>query len=110
LVLLNDPTFVEAARVFAAGILRDGGDDVNGKIAWAFRQALAREPRAQEIETLSRFYRRALEAYEEDTDEAKKLIGTGIAPVSDTLDPTQLAAWTGVARVILNLHETITRY
>ncbi|MCP6134711.1 DUF1553 domain-containing protein, partial [Klebsiella pneumoniae] len=52
LVLLNDPTYVEAARAFAARVLADGGADDAARVAWAYRQALQREPRPDEARVL----------------------------------------------------------
>lgn len=109
LVLLNDPTYVEAARVFAERILRKGGPKLTDRLNWAFSQALDRKPTRKEIEALSNLCRKELERYTADQEAAGKLIRTGEWPVPKDLDATELAAWTSVSRVILNLHETITR-
>ena len=109
LVLLNDPTYVEAARAFATRMLRecDGGDDA--RLAWAFQQALQRLPRVEELETLLPLLARHRAAYQADADAAKKLVATGLAPLPAAIDVAELAAWTHIARVLFNLHETITR-
>lgn len=109
LVLLNDPTYVEAARVFAARILTDGGDSVEKRIAWAWQQALQRNPTAEEIQIIRPLLEKHLAAYQKDPAAAATLLKAGIAPAAASLDPVELAAWTHVARVLLNLHETITR-
>jgi hypothetical protein len=109
LVLLNDPTYVEAARAFAARILKEGGKDSGARIQWAWRQALSRAPRADEMETTRGLLERHLEEYKRDPQAAAALGKVGLMPASNDLDPAELAAWTNVARVILNLHETITR-
>jgi hypothetical protein len=109
LVLLNDTTYVEAARAFADRILREGGADAADKCAWAFREATGRVPRDDEREILRVLYERHLALYTQDGEAAKKLIGTGYSPVAKDFAPSELAAWTSVARTILNLHETITR-
>ena len=110
LALLNDPTYVEAARVFAERIVREGGSGTNDRLAWAFRRALSRTPTAEEAALLSGLLDKHGEKYASDPEAAKKLIATGARAVPTDLDAAELAAWTSVARVILNLHETITRY
>jgi hypothetical protein len=104
LVLLNDPIYVEAARVFAAEILKHGGS-----IDWAFERAVSRPPTAEEKRVLSGLRARTLAQYQRDQDAAKQLISEGEAPVSHAYPPAELAAMTTVARAILNMHETITR-
>jgi hypothetical protein len=110
LALLNDPSFVEAARVFAARIMREGGARPEDRIQWAHRNVLSRTAEAAVATELKRVYDRHLAHYRTQVDAAKMLIAEGEAPVAADLDPAELAAWTGVSRVILNLHETITRY
>ena len=109
LVLMNDPTFVEAARVFAHRAMQQG-DAFEERLDWAFRRALAREAEAGEVAELSSLYEKQLARYEQDAEAAKKLINTGQYPVPEDVDAVKLAAWTAVTRTILNLHETITRY
>jgi len=108
LVLLNDPTYVEAARAFAARILQSEGDAAK-RISWAFQQALQRTPSADEMKTLSALFAKHLADYKADTAAAEALLKTGAAPVAANLNKPELAAWTHVARVLLNLHETVTR-
>ncbi len=109
LVLLNDPTYVEAARVFAARILTESSGDASQRITWAVQQALQRKPSAEELKTLSALFAQQLADYQKDPAAAMELLKTGAAPVSPNLNSSELAAWAHVARVILNLHETITR-
>lgn len=110
LVLLNDPTYVEAARVFAAKILAapDTADDQQ-RIVWAWRQSLQRSPSPQESEVAMKLLQQHRGAYKQNAEAAKQLLGVGQQPSPQTLDPAELAAWTHVARVLLNLHESITR-
>jgi hypothetical protein len=110
LVLLNDPIYVEAARVFAQRVLREGGDGFDARLRFAFRQALSRGPRADEADVLAKLYEQQLSQYRADAKAADELLSVGEYPVPQDADRAQLAAWTGVARVILNLHETIMRY
>jgi hypothetical protein len=109
LVLLNDPIYVEAARVLAERIVRAGGGSLDQRLRWAMRQALSREATDAELELLAGLHARHLAEYQADVEAARQLISTGQWPVPQDLDPAELAAWTSVARVILNLHETYTR-
>ena len=106
--LLNDPIYVEAARVFAEHILKDGGSSAPQRLEWAFEHALSRKPTVEERNTLADLYRKSLARYKAAPADAKQLIQVGDAPVPGK-PPAELAAMTTVARVILNLHETITR-
>jgi hypothetical protein len=108
LVLLNDPIYVEAARVFAEKALRHGGD-ATARLRWAFRRTLSRDPRPEEEKVLSELLARHLSEYRADRLAALQLVRTGESPIPADLDAAELAAWTSVARVLLNLHETITR-
>ena len=109
LVLLNDPTYVEAARVFATRIIREGGPTVPSRIAFAYETALSRPPREHEVQLLSDLYEKHRAQYAADETQAKSLLKVGDAPQPTDIPPAELAAWTSVARVILNLHEFITR-
>lgn len=109
LVLLNDPTYVEAARAFAESILRSGGSNTRDKLDWAFRRALSRPIKPAEAELLERLLQSHLEDYKIDKAAMTELLSVGAKPVPDDLERTELAAWTSVARTILNLHETIMR-
>ncbi|MFP6595960.1 MAG: DUF1553 domain-containing protein, partial [Candidatus Hydrogenedentota bacterium] len=109
LVLLNDPTYVEAARVLAEGILSDGKDTVDHKIALAYQRVLARNPSEQEQLAIARLYEQHAEYYRANSDEAEALVAVGHSPSSEKHSPAEIAAWTSVARVLLNVHETITR-
>ena len=109
LVLLNDPSYVEAARVFAERIIREGGRSNRAKLAWAFARAVARPPTTEESKLLLSLQEKQRVRYQRDETAARELIGTGAAPVAKDLPAAELAAWTSVARAILNLHETITR-
>lgn len=109
LVLLNDPSYVEAARSFAARILREGSGDDTSRLTWAWRQALARAPLDSELSALRRLLETQRTAFAKDPEAAAQFTQTGKAPTPAGLDPVQWAAWTDVARALLNLHETITR-
>ena len=109
LVLLNDPSYVEAARSLAARILKECNGSPEERVAWAWRQVLQRLPRVEEMETMIPLMREHLAHYEASPAAADELLKTGLAAVPPGIDKAELAAWTHVARVLLNLHETITR-
>jgi myo-inositol catabolism protein IolC len=108
LTLLNDPSFVEAARRFANRISTISGD--SARIDRAYEIALCRPPSAKERQSLLTFLNAMRADYRQRPDDAKKLETVGISPDTSKLDPIEQAAWASVCRVILNLHETITRY
>jgi hypothetical protein len=108
LTLLNDPTFVEAARLFAARLIREAAQD-EVRLQRAYQLALGREPQAREREALHALLTRQRETYRTNAGDAEKLGQVGLAPAAEG-DAAELAAWTQVARVVLNLQETITRY
>jgi mono/diheme cytochrome c family protein len=110
LTLLNDPTFVEAARVLAADLLKAKQPTDAAGLTLVFRRALARAPKPQEQQSLLAFLQKMRAAYRERPQDAPSLLKVGNAPVETTADPIELAAWTSVCRVLLNLNETITRY
>jgi hypothetical protein len=109
LVLLNDPTYVEAARVLAERLVRAGGSGVKRRIQFAYRQALSRKAEPAEVELLGELYQRHLKQYRADRKAAEAVLQVGDRPAARDIDAAELAAWTSVTRVVLNLHETITR-
>lgn len=109
LVTLNDPTFVEAARVFAQRILTEGPADETGRLTYAFRVALARTPTPAELKTLQGRLHWQLEHFAKHKQAAAKLVDVGQHPRLANLDVAEHAAWTAVASIILNLDETIMR-
>jgi hypothetical protein len=109
LVLLNDPTFIETARVFASHIIQQGGDTTATRLDFAYRGALSRKPDADELRLLEELLTGARHDFAEQAGAAVELLSTGIAPVEENIDPIELASWTAVARCILNLSETVTR-
>ncbi len=109
LVLLNDPIYVEAARALGERILREGGSVTEERIQFAYRQTLCRQAGPEEVKLLASLYGQHLRQYQADGPAADALLQVGDKPVSRELDRPELAAWTSVGRVLLNLHETITR-
>ena len=109
LVTLNDPVFVEASRVLAQRIMLEVGDGVPERLRFAFRLCVARPPRENELNVLQRIYAEQLTKYLADQAAAVSLVSNGTAPRPSDLPVAELAAWTTVANVLLNLDETITR-
>jgi hypothetical protein len=109
LTLLNDPTFVEAARLFAGRVLNTDATDDAARLDRAFQLADARTPKVSEKQSLEQFLDLQREYYRTNKEDASKLLEIGFAPPTAG-DPAEMAAWTNVCRVILNSQEAITRY
>jgi hypothetical protein len=110
LVLLNDPTYVEAARAFAERTLHQKGlSGQSQRLAFMYREALSRTPRAEELAVLQALLEKHQKEYRTNAEAAHELESIGKKPLPADIDTAELAAWTSIARVILNLHETITR-
>lgn len=106
LVLMNDPTYVEASRSLAARMMKEGGSD---PIGWAFKNTLARKPEARERTILLNQWNKQIGVYQNYPKGVDELLSAGESKVPSGLNKTQLAAWTTVASVILNLDETVTK-
>jgi hypothetical protein len=109
LVLLNDPTYVEAARALAGRVLNEGKGDFPTRLTFAYQQALLREPTADEQKLLTQLFEKHLAQYKADASAATQLQTVGDLKPAVGQDAAELAAWTSVCRVVLNLHETIVR-
>jgi hypothetical protein len=109
LALLNEVTFVEAARMLAQRAMHEGGATPESRITLAFRLAVARPPRPAELEVLVKGFESHLARYRAEPQAAAKLLSSGESPRDEQLDPAELAAYTSVASVVLNLDETVTK-
>jgi hypothetical protein len=109
LVLMNDPTYVEASRALAQRALLEAANDPNARIRYAFRLAAARTPTRQELQVLRSLLDGRMQAYRQNRPGALKLLAVGESRRNPRLDVAELAAYTTVASVILNLDETITK-
>jgi len=109
LVLMNDPTYVEAARVLAQRSMTEGGKDEQSRIIYAFRWATARKPSPEEMRVLRDLLQQQLAHYRRDKKAADEWLHVGQSPCDPKLDAAELAAWTTVTSAILNLDETITK-
>jgi hypothetical protein len=109
LVLMNDPTFVEAARVLAQRVLVETHGDPATQVRAVFRRVLAREPDRRELETLQTVLDAAATGYRADPDRAGRLLNVGEFLCDPALDPCDVAALAGVVAVVFNLDETLKR-
>jgi hypothetical protein len=107
LTLMNDETFLEAARVLAQKIMREGGNTVEGRLTYAFERVVCRTPSASEMSVMRAAFDKRLARYQADPEEAKTLVKIGAAPTDRTLDPAELAAYTITASMLLNLDEVV---
>ncbi len=109
LELLNDPIYVECARVLGQRVLKEGGSDAASRLRYAFKLTTARLPSDGELAVLQRIYDKQLAKYQKDKDAALKLVSVGESKRPPELDVSELAAWTAVGNVLLNLDEVITK-
>jgi hypothetical protein len=110
LVLLNDPVFVEAARVLAERLLIEVKGDDDSRLTRAFQLALTREPTVRERQILAKLLKSQRDRYKASPGDAEKLIATGSKPSSTKREAHELAAWTSVSRALLNIYETTARF
>ncbi len=109
LAALNDPTLLEAARVFAQRILLEGGRTDDERVAFAFRTCLGRQPTLNETARLRAFLEQQVRGFQGDPAAARTLVQVGSAEVPDANDVRTVAAWMMVANVLFNLDETLTK-
>ncbi|MSR54169.1 MAG: DUF1553 domain-containing protein [Gemmataceae bacterium] len=109
LVLMNDPTYVEASRKLAERIMNEGGATTEERLTFVFKLATARLPREKEVEILKRVFDAQKARFTKDKMGAEKLLKVGESPRDEKLDAIELAAWAMVANAILNLDEVVTR-
>ncbi|MEZ5403643.1 MAG: DUF1553 domain-containing protein [Bryobacteraceae bacterium] len=109
LTLMNDETYVEAARKMAERMIHEGGASPESRIAYGFRLATARAPKATESTVLLRGLHHYLDRYSTNPEAAAKLLANGDSDADKTIAAPELAAYSSVASLILNLDETITK-
>jgi hypothetical protein len=110
LTTLNEPLFVECARALAGETIAECQGDTDARIAWAFRRCLSRSPRPEEVQLLREFLTEQRQRFSAGDVDPKLLIGTTpVTAVPTTAEPAELAAYTALARVLLNLDETLTK-
>ncbi len=110
LVLMNDPTYLEAARTLAQGALKQApAKTPEQKASWIFQHATARPPVKAEVDELVRLVKSRSKYFLSHQAEAGELLRNGDSAWDKALNPVELAAWTTVASAILNLDETISK-
>ncbi|MCH2180669.1 MAG: DUF1549 domain-containing protein [Mariniblastus sp.] len=110
LALLNDPSFLAAAQVFAQRILAESDGNPRAGIEFAFETATSRQPDDKEARILEQLFRSSLAEYQSDPEAVKNLLAGSLTDApAETTDDAALAAWITLARALLNLDETITR-
>ena len=109
LQLMNDIQHIEAARAYAQRMISEGGETAQTRIQWAWRVATARTPQPDELQIVLENYERHYRRYSLDTKAAEQLIGYGESEADKQLGTAELAAYTLVANMILNLDESVTK-
>src|SRR5262249_38488273 len=109
LLLLNEKQYFECARALAERVLHEGGPTTEARLIYLFRLAAARRPDAGELAELAAVYKDHLAEYTRDAEAAKKLIAVGESKPDPKRNPSELAAWTMVANLVLNLDEVINK-
>ena len=109
LALLNEVTYVEAARKLAEGMLLEGGNTPESRVEWAYQRVLARKPDAFERETVTQKLKARLQKLAPAEAAARQIVSLGNSKPADSLAPAELAAYTVTANVLLNLDEAVTR-
>ncbi|MDP7048023.1 MAG: PSD1 and planctomycete cytochrome C domain-containing protein [Verrucomicrobiota bacterium] len=109
LTLMNDPTFIEAAKGFAVRILTQAGPADHERLAWAWRTGLGREPGRDELAVAGSFLVETRRRYATDPNAANELLAVGMLQLPRGLVKQEAAVWTVLAQALLNLSETITR-
>jgi len=108
-VLLNDPIYVEAARGLAQRTIQEGGQSDRDRMHFAFRIVTGRRPTVAESAVLLDELQEQIKAFASDPQTAQRLLAVGDSITDDKLKTEELAAWTMVARLLLNLDESITK-
>ncbi|HBN77531.1 MAG TPA: hypothetical protein DD473_17325, partial [Planctomycetaceae bacterium] len=109
LQLMNDIQYFEAARGFAERMLSEGGETPEKRIAWAFEVATSRQPTAEEIQVIESVLHGYEARYQADAKAAQEAITVGESQPSEKYAPAELAAYTLVANLIMNLDEVINK-
>jgi hypothetical protein len=107
-VTLNDPVYVEAAQSLARRIVREVDGDPRERAAWALRETTARPADDMQVDAVVQLFETELAHYQGDMAAAEKLATQPLGPLPEGLQADELAAWTVVANVLLNLDAVLT--
>ena len=108
-VTLNDPVYVEAAQALARRLVREGGKTPEDRVKFGLALCLCRPPRNEQVTPLVNLYQSELARYRQDVPAATALATDPLGPIPDGMDPADLAAWTTVANILLNLDGVLTK-
>jgi hypothetical protein len=109
LTLMNDPTFLEPARVLGGRMIAEGGNDDRARIAWGFELVICREPTPIELEQLATFLQLQREDFAAGRSKPESVLDVGTSPQPQAIDRVELAAYASLASLLLNLDEVLTR-
>ena len=109
LVLMNDPQYVEAARMLGQRMMREGGHTPETRIVFAYKALVGRHPRAKELELMVKMYQEELTGFKSQPQRARQLLRTGEHPADKSLNANELAACTMVATTLVNFEETVVK-
>jgi hypothetical protein len=109
LVTLNDPVYIEAAQALARKVLAEGGANTRVRVDYAFRICLSRPPHDDEVARLVRLYEQSLAKLQSQPDQARQLATEPFGPLPPNTSAAELAAWTTVGNVLLNLDEMLMK-
>jgi hypothetical protein len=109
LLTMNETQFVEAARALGERVLREGGDTPRLRVAFMFRLATSRPPDEREAAELLAAFEEFRAGFAGNVEAAKKLIAAGESKPAPAHDPVELAAWTMLGNIILNLDEVLNK-
>ena len=109
LVTLNDPVYIEAAQGLARRIVKESGPSIEDRVRHGFRLTLARPPHENELKRLADLYARSLVRFEQSADEAMRMATDPLGPAETGANVSELAAWTVIGNVLLNLDETLMK-
>ena len=108
-VTLNDPVYVEAAQALARRIVREGGNTVEDRAAYGLRLCLSRPPSPEQVQEIVSLYRTEFDHYRNDAPAAQQMAADQLGLVPASMDTIELAAWTVVSNVLLNLDGVLTK-
>jgi hypothetical protein len=106
---MNDETYLEAARVLAQKMMREGGSTPEQRLTYGFMRVVSRKPTAEELRIMTGSLAKRIARYKADPASARDLTVVGEAPIDLGLDRAELAAYTVAASTLLNLDETVTK-
>jgi hypothetical protein len=109
LALMNEVTYVEAARALAQRMMKEGGDTVESRLTTGFRLVTARTPDKETLAVLKSGFERRRKEFNEKPEAAKSLIMQGTSKPDPSLDARELAAYSATASILLNLDRVVTK-